>query len=242
LNFPRPLNTEKAFPESETVMSTTVGARHVHDVVSTIGYEQRIGINDQLEVSIPFSVMHEATGTAIGGIGDIGLGLKHVLFSSIGTGSILSVQGEVIVPTGNRSKGLGSGVTTFEMFGAFGQRLPGQSFVLGQAGTEQPTDTADTPRVAYGRVAIGKMLRADHGRGRLLTPMLELLANHDFEDAAATDLDLVPQMQVTLSRRQHVRASVGVQVPMNHTAGRPVQVAFYLLWDWFDGGLFEGWK
>ncbi|MEO8078048.1 MAG: cytochrome c, partial [Acidobacteriota bacterium] len=111
-----------------------------------------------------------------------------------------------------------------------------------QAGTEQPTDTADTPRAAYGRVAIGKMLRADQGLGRMLTPMLELLVNRDFEKAAATDLDLVPQMQVTLSRRQHVRASVGVQVPVNHTAGRPVQVAFYLLWDWFDGGLFEGWK
>jgi hypothetical protein len=58
----------------------------------------------------------------------------------------------------------------------------------------------------------------------------------------STDVDLVPQMQVTLSRRQHVRANLGVQVPVSHTAGRPVQVTFYVLWDWFDGGLFEGWK
>jgi mono/diheme cytochrome c family protein len=240
LNFPRPLNTEKAFPESETVVSASLGARRVHDVTSAIGYEQRIGVKDQIEVSIPFSVLHEPSGTAIGGIGDIGIGLKHVLFST--TASILSVQGEVIAPTGNRDKGLGSGVTVFEGFAAFGQRLPRRSFILGQAGTEQPTDTADTPRAAYGRVAIGTMFRADRGLGRLLTPMLELLANRDFEKAAATDLDLVPQIQVTLSQRQHVRASVGVQVPVNHTAGRPVQVAFYLLWDWFDGGLFEGWK
>jgi cbb3-type cytochrome c oxidase subunit III len=242
LNFPRPLNTEKAFPESETVITTTVGARRVHDVTSTLGYEKRLGIKDQLEVSIPFSVMHEPSGTAIGGIGDIGIGLKHVLFSSTGAGSILSVQGEVIAPTGNRDKGLGAGVMVFEGFAAFGQRLPHHGFIMGQAGTEQPTDTADTPRAAYGRVAVGKMFRADQGLGRLLTPMVELLANRDFENAATTDLDLVPQIQVTLSQRQHVRASVGVQVPVNHRAGRPVQAGFYLLWDWFDGGLFEGWK
>jgi hypothetical protein len=240
LNFPRPLNTEKAFPESETVVSTSVGARHVHDVTSTIAYEQRIGVRNQLEVSIPFSVMHDQSGAARGGIGDIGLGLKRVLFSS--TGSILSVQGEVIAPTGNREKGLGSGVTVFEAFGAFGQLLPHQSFILGQAGTEQPTDTTDTPRAVFGRVAIGKMFRADQGHGRLFTPMIEMLANRDFQKGAATDLDLVPQIQVTLSQRQHVRANLGVQVPVNHTAGRPVQVAFYLLWDWFDGSLFEGWK
>jgi hypothetical protein len=242
LNFPRPLNTEKAFPESETVVSIVVGARPVHDVRSTIGYEQRIGARSQLEVSIPFSVTHQPSGTAIGGIGDLGIGLKHVLFSSAPAGSILSVQGEVIAPTGNRNKALGTGVTVFEGFAAFGQRLPHQGFIMGQAGTEQPTDTARTACAAYGRVAIGKMLRADQQRGRMLTQILELLANRDFETSAATELDLVPQMQVTLSRRQHVRASVGVQVPVNHTAGRPVQVAFYLLWDWFDGGLFEGWK
>jgi hypothetical protein len=46
---------------------------------------------------------------------------------------------------------------------------------------------------------------------------------------------------VTLSRRQHIMASFGVRVPANNRAGRPVQVMFYLLWDWFDGGLREGW-
>jgi hypothetical protein len=47
---------------------------------------------------------------------------------------------------------------------------------------------------------------------------------------------------VTLSKRQHVRANVGLQVPVTNRAGRPMQVVFYFLWDWFDGRLLEGWK
>jgi hypothetical protein len=48
-------------------------------------------------------------------------------------------------------------------------------------------------------------------------------------------------MQVTLSKRQHVRANLGVRVPVSNTAGRPIQVMFYVLWDWQDGRLNKGW-
>jgi hypothetical protein len=52
---------------------------------------------------------------------------------------------------------------------------------------------------------------------------------------------VVPEFQVTLSRRQHVRAALGYDVPLNDTAGRSTQLMMYVLWDWFDGGLLEGW-
>jgi hypothetical protein len=48
-------------------------------------------------------------------------------------------------------------------------------------------------------------------------------------------------MQVTISRRQHIKADLGVRVPVNNTAGRQIQIVFYLLWDWQDGRLNEGW-
>jgi hypothetical protein len=35
--------------------------------------------------------------------------------------------------------------------------------------------------------------------------------------------------------------NVGVQVPVTERAGRPTRVMAYILWDWFDGGLFDGW-
>ena len=51
----------------------------------------------------------------------------------------------------------------------------------------------------------------------------------------------MPQVQVTLNKRQHIRANFGVSIPVRNTAGRAAQFAFYLLWDFFDGGLREGW-
>ena len=71
--------------------------------------------------------------------------------------------------------------------------------------------------------------------------MVELLADREFESEAKVQWDVVPQFQVTLSRRQHIRANLGVRIPVNQTAGRPIQIMFYLLWDRFDGGLTEGW-
>ena len=71
--------------------------------------------------------------------------------------------------------------------------------------------------------------------------MVELLADRDLQTFAKTNWDVVPEFQVTLSRRQHVRANVGLRIPATNTAGRPAQLMFYLLWDWQDGRLSEGW-
>jgi hypothetical protein len=42
-------------------------------------------------------------------------------------------------------------------------------------------------------------------------------------------------------RRQHLRFNVGARIPLNDTDVRNTQVGVYLLWDCFEGGLFEGW-
>jgi hypothetical protein len=72
--------------------------------------------------------------------------------------------------------------------------------------------------------------------------MVEWLAARDLEDGARVQWDVVPQMQVTLNRRQHIMINVGVRVPLNQRAGRSTQVITYFLWDWFDGGLLDGWR
>src|SRR6266851_3248808 len=151
LNLPRPLATEKAFPEDETVITTTVGAHHAPNVTNELVYEHRVGV-----------------------------GLKHVLFAS--HRSIFSAQGELVMPTGNEAKGLGSGVTIVEAFASYGQILPAAMFLQAQAGTEQPTSTDVKPRAVFGRVAVGKSFRQELGLGRLWSPMLELVADRDLED------------------------------------------------------------
>ncbi|HMC75584.1 MAG TPA: cytochrome c [Vicinamibacterales bacterium] len=240
LNLPRPLNTEKAFPESEWVYAASIDKK-TRDAVNTLLYERRIGAKNQVEIAVPFAVAHDQVDVHHG-IGDIELGYKRVLFSSQRTGSIVSAQGVVTLPSGNMDTGLGAGTTVFEAFAAVGQIFRAESFVQGQVGIEQPADTEIAPRAVFTRWAIGKSFRADRGLGRMWTPMLELLADRDLESGASANIDLVPQIQVTLNRRQHVRAAVGVQVPLTNRIDRAAQVGFYLLWDWFDGGFLAGWK
>jgi hypothetical protein len=71
--------------------------------------------------------------------------------------------------------------------------------------------------------------------------MVELVASRDFATGAVTDWDVLPQMQVTLSPRQHIRADIGVRAPFTDTQGRKPAVLFYVLWDWADGKFWEGW-
>src|SRR5580700_2937929 len=68
--------------------------------------------------------------------------------------------------------------------------------------------------------------------------MLELTADHDLRAGATTNLSLVPEFQVTVNTRQHIRAALGYQVALNNAATQTNQVIFYFLWDWRPvGGL-----
>ena len=145
-NLPRALATEKAFPEDEVVLTTALNAKGTPSVSNEIVHEQRFGMKNQLEVSVPVEFQRPERGTWYGGLGDMGLGLKRVLFSDLHTGSIVSFQGEAILPVGNRSHGLGTGATTFEMFAAYGQLLPWKTFVQFQGGADLPVDTGRAPR------------------------------------------------------------------------------------------------
>lgn len=71
--------------------------------------------------------------------------------------------------------------------------------------------------------------------------MVELLGKRELASGESVLWDLVPQLQVTLSRRQHIMANVGVLLPLNERDERSTQLLAYLLWDWFDGGILDGW-
>ena len=241
LNLPRALVTEKAFPENESVLTTTVGASGTGRVANEFLYEHRLGARSQYEIAVPLVVQEGPAGGWNRGLGDVAVALKHALVHSLERGSILSVAGELVLPTGKESLGLGSGVTVFEPFVAFGQILPADGFVQFQAGLELPADTALAGREAFWRTALGKSFT--QGRfGRSWSPMVELLAARDLEEGAAVQWDVVPQMQVTLSKRQHIMINAGVRAPLNDRTGRSTQLVTYLLWDWFDGGLRDGWR
>ncbi|HOC18386.1 MAG TPA: transporter, partial [Vicinamibacterales bacterium] len=239
LNLPRPIVTEKAFPEDEAVITTAITPRGGTSVANKLVYEKRIGPRSQVEIVLPYGFKDSGAGW-VNGIGDVAFGFKRSLFHDHRKGTIFSVTGEVVLPTGDEKDGFGKGYTVFEPFVTFGQILPGDGFVQFQGGIEVPSNSGKAAKEAFWRTTLGKSI-SQNVFGRTWSPMVEIIGFRELEEGRSTHWDLVPQMQVTLSTRQHIMANVGVRVPVNHREGRRTQLLFYLLWDWFDGPLFGGW-
>jgi mono/diheme cytochrome c family protein len=241
LNLPRAIVTEKAFPEDELVISSAVNAGGAPGFTTDVIHEQRFGVRNQIEVDVPFQAQNQ-NHSWNGGVGDITFAVKREMWSSLRTGSILSLQAGVLPPTGNSKHGFGNGTTTFEPFAAFDQLFRTNTFIQFQMGADLPRHTDIAPQSLFWRTAVGQALSKDHGLGRLWSPMVEFLADRDLQDGAKTNWDVLPEMQVTISQRQHIRAAIGVRTPVSNTQGRNPSVVMYVLWDWADGKLWEGWK
>ena len=235
LNLPLALVTGKAFPEDEAVVKMTTQDGNVS---TRFVYERRFGPVNQWEIAVPINSV-DNPGERSTGLGDIALGYKRVLTHSLDRGNIVSASAEVKLPSGSESKGLGGGTAVFEPFVTFAQLFPREAFLQVQAGFEIPFESGHDDE-SFWRVAAGKTF--EQGQfGRTWSPMFELLAVKPLVSGADIEWDVVPQMQVSLNKRQHVRINAGVRVPVNNRDHRSTSVIVYLLWDWFDGGLLDGW-
>jgi hypothetical protein len=233
--------TEKAYPEDELVLTGSIATYGPGAFSNHLIFEKRLGARDQLELDTPFGFTNRPASTWAGAIGDISVAEKHVFFSSAASGTIVSGLGGIILPTGDQSLGLGSGTTAFEGFILGAQLLPARSFLQFQGGVEIPTQLAFAPRVASWSAALGTSVPFSEIT-RLWSPMIEVAGSRDLESGATTEWDVVPEFQVTLSALQHVRANVGVNIPVTQRDTRHAQVLAYILWDTFDGPLFKFWR
>lgn len=241
LNLPRAFFTEKAFPENETVWMTAVATSGARSVTNELIYEHRIGARWQWELRAPFGAQQTAPGEPWRrSLGDLEIGFRRTIQADLERGRILAVGADVKLPTGNEELGLGSGYTIVEPFAMWGQMIGASGFVQTHVGYEVAPDRARGRNEAFARTAFGYSLSQDHGFGRAWTPMVEVLAARP--QGAATEWDVVPQAQVSMSKLQHVLVSVGVRIPITERDVRKPQVLAYFQWDWFDGGLFEFWK
>jgi mono/diheme cytochrome c family protein len=241
LNLPRAFFTEKAFPENESVWTTGVTTSGAKAVTNELLYEHRIGARWQYEIAVPSGASQAEPGGAWNrGLGDLEVALRRTLYARLDRGSIFAAGAAVTLPTGKEELGLGNGYTIYEPFAMWGQMVGGSGFVQVHTGYEFPSDRTLGQREGFVRTAVGYTLAQDKGFGRAWSPMLEVLAAKP-EDSSA-EWDLVPQLQISLSKLQHVLLDVGVRVPVNEREERKPQLLVYLLWDWFDGGLFDFWK
>ena len=244
-NLPRALVTTKAYPEDEIVLESTIATDEPGSVVNQLVFEKRFGARNQFEIAVPFGWKEQlrANGNGEdweGGVGDVVAGLKRVVYADLDRGTILSLSGELSLPTGDTDAGFGSDTAIFEPSLLYGQILADGWFLQAQGGFGIPFDDDKANDEAYARLAAGRSIT--QGRfGRVWSPMVEVLADRELVSGAETEWSVLPQMQLTLSKRQHVRLNAGLRIPLNNRDQRETQVLVYLLWDWFDGGLLEGW-
>jgi hypothetical protein len=238
LNLPRAMFTEKAFPEDELVYTIDIAAEGPGAVGNEIIYEKRFGARNQLELLVPFGWEKDQTWN--GGIGDVGIGVKRVMFHDLKAGSIFSLTGEVKLPTGNEERGFGKGAVRFEPFASIGQVLPSEFFLHGQAGLELSTDREKSQHEGFWRFALGRSFTQGEW-GRAWSPMVEVLGAKEFDSHEKTQWDIVPQVHITLNTRQQIMMNFAVRFPITDSQERSTTLLFFLLWDWFDGGLFDGW-
>lgn len=245
LNLPRALYTTKAFPEDEIVFHSDIKTDGLDKISNKFVYERRIGPRDQVEVVVPFGWNTIETGNGsdrewTSSVGDLTLAAKRVLFHSMESKSIFSAGGEVLLPTGDEDEGFGNGTTVFEPYLAYGKLFTDDYFIQLQSGLKLPCDHDRVQDEVFWKMATGRAFAV--GRyGSIWAPMVEILGSKNTESGNDAEWDIVPQLHFALNRRQHVRLTMGVRLPLNHTDERNPVFAVYLLWDTFDGGFFEGW-
>ena len=52
--------------------------------------------------------------------------------------------------------------------------------------------------------------------------MVEFIADRDLVSGATTNWDVVPEIQIPISKRMHILGSVGFRIPVNNT-GEPAE-------------------
>lgn len=247
-NLAKPLYTGKAFPEDEVALSVSATVNEPVSVMGKFVVAARVGARHQLEAVIEGGAHQIETvyndGTVSRrwgeGAGDIALAWKGVLWHSLPAGTIGSLSLDVFFPTGDEQDGLSDGIFKLEPALRIGQIVPYVGFIQLQGGAELSTDLDTAPHGVFWRAAVGHTFRRD-GYRRAFSPMVEILGSTELEDKAPVDWDIAPQLQIALSKRQHIRLGAGAKLPLTDFDERQIELKAYLIWDWYDGSLSEGW-
>jgi mono/diheme cytochrome c family protein len=249
-NVPRPMFTEKAFPEDELVFLNTINTNGTPGYLHQMVIEKRFGAITNLEIRFRGNFNKQPGGGWKGNVGDATFEYKRSILVNNRTKSLVGWGSEILVPSGNPQNG-GTGNWELEEFLTYTQLLPKKMFFLQQVGAEGPFKRHDDPIQAYFRTDIGKTFLADKGFGRAFAIANEFVTTRNLAPRQNWTLNLVPQIQVTISKRQHMRLGIGYNIPIVKGPPNPgiiinpvgqQQFTFYWLWDTFDGGFLEGWK
>ena len=240
-NFPRPLVTEKAFPENEFLILPAV-SHYPEDLAASItetsfvaSYERRIGKRSMIEIELPL-VGTNSLGAWSHGLGDIAVAFKHALFypdaSRASPPRIVSAGLEVVLPTGDRFEDHGSGTQIYEPFVSAGA-LAGDWYVQSELKVELPADVTKADRAVVYNAYLGRDTSA---APNTWTIGLELNGAIELPDAAPSGhaLALTPQVRKGLTGTGALAAAFGVRLPLNKREQQGVRWSGYLLWEYLE--------
>jgi mono/diheme cytochrome c family protein len=234
LNLFLPIRTKKAFPEDEWVWKQRYTSQDGDDKwKNTLEYEFRLGERWQgiLEATHEFKGSH-------GEFGHFEPGFKYVLKHDRKSGFILTGAAQVGIPLNSKAD------WEFLPYLAFGKIL-NDSFTL-QGSGRLKLDLEDSDLSSAEFAGIVHWLHTPWPRS--VFPALEVVGEVPFERGSgperkdAVQISALPQVRIGLSRRGHVALNIGAELPLNDRSDRYDWRAYvYLIWDFADGGFFEGW-
>ncbi len=234
LNLFLPIRTKKAFPEDEWVWKMRYTDQDGDDVwKNTLEYEFRVGERGQGIVE----VTHEVKGSQ-SDFGHLEPGFKYVLTHDESSGFILTGAAQVGIPLNSDAN------WEFLPYLAFGKILSPEWTLQGSGRLKFDLEDSDANSAEL--AGIVHWVHSDWGRA--VFPALELVAEVPFERGDGPDRkdavqwSVLPQARIGLNKRGNIALNAGVEVPVNDRDRRyDWRVYLYFIWDFADGGLFDGW-
>jgi hypothetical protein len=220
LNFPRPIFTEKAFPEDEFLLVPASSHRpHRPDAAALAAiYERRLGTRAQLEIVLPFESVYVAERQS--GLGDAEIGLKYAINPRNGE-YLVSAGFDFLMSTGRESTLVGGFHPLFEPYVALATTA-GDTYVQAQLKLELPRRGSWRRREVLYSVYLGRDTSIFPDTWTL---GLEFTAEN-------YELALTPQIRKGLTRTGALAAAFGVRLPLTDREDQGLRYVGYLLWEY----------
>jgi mono/diheme cytochrome c family protein len=228
LNFLRPIETIKAFPEDEALLINRYadGDERPDSFRTTLYYARRFGARYQGEAKLAH--LNEDGQSELE---ELELGFKWAVRDNLEKLSLLTVGIEAAFP-------IEDDLASNEIipYFSFAKGLSDAFTLQGTLKTKLPTDDPGEGEAEFS--AIVHWMRSQWPR--TFFPALEWILSSPFEDANL-ESTLIPQLYFGLTKGGHVALAIGVELPLTDDLDYDYRIHSFLLWDIADGPFWKGW-